>query len=274
MLKWRAMSGREHNTRPGRTDLRAVERTHESQALLPFDYSRPERLLFRGFAAASPDNVASSWTCRAARSWARWWCSTSAMATVSSSSGCRRPGSPRAPRARPWPSPTPSARPPARITDPGIAEAFTVIHARTREVLRHLRAAKRAWGHFHEEQLAAERVRIFGSARANSYGDLRRTLEDELTFMIYKVKTDAPYCICPYCGGAPWTEVRADKCEGCGGVGWGDRSMWDSAPLDWKAAVDARGIHSPGPAEGDAELAAEDEDIMPPALPPGDVLHV
>ena len=137
----------------------------------------------------------------------------------------------RAADARPWPSPTPSARPPARITDPGIAEAFTVIHARTREVLRHLR-------------------------------------------VIYKVKTDAPYCICPYCGGAPWTEVRADKCEGCGGVGWGDRSMWDSAPLDWKAAVDARGIHSPGPAEGDAELAAEDEDILPPALPPGDVLHV
>ena len=94
--------------------------------------------------------------------------------------------------------------------------------------------------------------------------------------MIFKVKTDAPYCLCPYCGGAPWTEVDADKCEGSGGVGWGDRGMWRNAPPEMTAAMDARGIHFPGKAEGDAELAAEDEGLTPPAgkVDAGEPRHV
>jgi ParB family transcriptional regulator, chromosome partitioning protein len=150
------------------------------------------------------------------------------------------------------------------ITDPGIAEAFAVIHERTAEVLRHLRAARNAWRHFDEEQHAAGRVHVYGSVRADVYHSLRNELEDRLPFLIHCVKSESPFGLCPYCGGAPWTENWAEKCEGCGGVGWVGRFTYRGAPPEMRAALDARGMGPQGASADDPESAAEAAEIAPP----------
>ncbi len=113
------------------------------------------------------------------------------------------------------------------VTDPGIAEAFVSLRERIAEVQHHLRAARRAWGHFHEDQAAARQVRILA---AKSYYDLREDLETKLHQLFYSIKVQTPYGICPYCKGAPWVEDITKRCEGCGGGGWMGQFGYKNAP--------------------------------------------
>lgn len=121
------------------------------------------------------------------------------------------------------------------VTDPDLAEAFTILRGRMGDVVRHLRAAQQAWGHFHEEQIAARRMRILG---AKSYLYLRPRIEEELHRLASGIRLDAPYAVCPYCQGAPYDADHPKPCEACLGGGWVAKSTYDSAPPETKFQPD------------------------------------
>ncbi len=125
-----------------------------------------------------------------------------------------------------------------KITDPEIAEAFTLLGGRLHDVVGLLRQGAKAWGsHFHQELVDAGKVRL---VEARAYMGTRRMAEDDLPHLTSLLVGRLPYALCPYCKGAPLPRERKKYCEGCGGGGWVDRLSYDAAPPELKLPGNGR----------------------------------
>ncbi len=132
------------------------------------------------------------------------------------------------------------------ITEPAIADAFRTWQPLVAAAVAQLRGISAQFAAFDQEQKAAKsRFR-----EARSYDYARTMVVEELKQLAHNLGAQAPFCVCPYCNGAPRAADPLKRCKGCWGGGWTDKSGWENAPPEKRAAAKASAKASKGARHG------------------------
>jgi hypothetical protein len=122
-----------------------------------------------------------------------------------------------------------------QITDPTVASAFVTWRPRVEAAVAQLRGLADEFAAFDQEQKAAKpRFR-----EARSYDYARTIVVEELKQLAHNLAAQEPFCVCPYCQGAPRAADPLKRCKGCWGGGWMDKSGWENAPPEKRAEAKA-----------------------------------